>query len=162
MLILLCVSFVTLKIKSPSFPEDNQDECEKDNIKRALWMGIAVSLLGLTHISLSVILTHSPIALTFINQFLCNSIVKVGCMMYFICKTPKHFDYVRNFFQYRVNFLCFLLQQFLDFFRSPPNQIDCIIWIQVFLEINKGSVYLMTYDVRYLRSIFERITLLLT
>ena len=127
MLILLCVSFVTLKIKSPSFPEDNQDECEKDNIKRALWMGIAVSLLGLTHISLSVILTHSPIALTFINQFLCNSIVKVGCMMYFICKTPKHFDYVRNFFQYRVNFLCFLLQQFLDFFRSPPNQIDCII-----------------------------------
>ena len=120
MLILLCVSFVTLKLKIKSFPEANQDE---DSIKRVLWMGIAVSLSGLTHVCFSMILSsHSPIALTFINQFLCNSIVKVGFKLYFICKTPNLQNYVRNFFKNRIDFLCFL-----HLFSRSPNQIDCIL-----------------------------------
>ena len=112
MLIILFLWFIVLKMKIPKFPEDEQDE--KATLKRATWMGIFVSLLGLLCMGLYVMFKHSPIALTLANQFIVNSVVKVGFVLYFISKTPNLYLYVCKCFKsFKIS--------------CPQNQVDCIV-----------------------------------
>ena len=113
MLCVLFVSFVVLKVKEPTLipkeEQSNEKGVIKGGVKRAIWIGIAVSSIGLNHMVLSVAFENS-VSSTLITQFVSNSSVKVGLMLFFICKTPSYYTYVRNF-------LC----------HRRPNQIDCIV-----------------------------------
>ena len=113
MLCVLFVSFVVLKVKEPTLipkeEQSNEKGVIKGGVKRAIWIGIAVSSIGLNHMVLSVAFENS-VSSTLITQFVSNSSVKVGLMLFFICKTPSYYTYVRNF-------LC----------HRSPNQIDCIV-----------------------------------
>ena len=144
MLVILLITFIGLKIKTSSFPEDNlQDE---DSMKTGLWLGIAV--FALTSVYLGCYLTiESPLALTLVTQFLFHCVVKVGFLVYFIYKTPNLSNYVRHSFQinvvHPVNDLATTINQTLSFTVQPTAQcpsnrcygliFTCIVFLQVML-----------------------------
>ena len=60
MLVILLITFITLKIKTPSLPEDNpQDE---DSLKTGVWLGIGLFTLTTIYLGLYLIF-HSIVGL---------------------------------------------------------------------------------------------------
>ena len=101
MLVILLITFITLKIKTPSLPEDNpQDE---DSLKTGVWLGIGLFTLTTIYLGLYLIFhSRSSLTLTFFTQSFFHSIVKVGFLSYFVHKTPNLYNFVMNSFQLNV------------------------------------------------------------
>ena len=124
MLVILLITFITLKIKTPSFPEE-----EQESSKTRLWLGIIVFAMAIVHLGLY-IFVKSSLALNLTTQFLHHFIIKVGFLAYFIYKTPNLHNYVKSSFQNNLispfNDLKTTFFHYLAFIQPVPNQIDVI------------------------------------
>ena len=121
MLVILLSTFIYLKIKTPSLPEDNS----QDQNSTKIWLGIAVFAMAIIHLGFY-ILFQSPLALTLFSQSFHHWIIKVGFLIYFIYKTPNLCNYVKNYFQQNVTHP---INEFelSTMFQPPNNQIDVIV-----------------------------------
>ena len=121
MLVILLSTFIYLKIKTPSLPEDNS----QDQNSTKIWLGIAVFTMAIIHLGFYLVF-ESPLALSLLYQSFHHWIIKVGFLIYFIYKTPNLCNYVKNYFQQNVTHL---INEFelSTMFQPPNNQIDVIV-----------------------------------
>ena len=132
MLVILLITFIALKIKTPSFPEDNPQDL--DSMKTGICLGIALFTLTISFLVCYLEYDWSSLALILLTQSFFHGIVKVGFLGYFIYKTPNLYNFVINSFQLTVvnpvnEFLSGnIILSFASFQPTVPNRIDVIPW----------------------------------
>ena len=131
MLVILLITFIALKIKTSSLPEDNPQDT--DSLKTGIWLAIAFFTLVTIYLGFFLVLKSSSLVLILFTQSFLQGIIKVGFLGYFICKTPNLYNFVINSFQLTVvnpvnEFLSgnIIFKSFASFHPTVPNRIDVI------------------------------------
>ena len=130
MLVILLITFIALKIKTPSLPEDNLED--KDSIKTGIWLGITLFTIATIFLGCYLVLHGSSLALILFTQFIFHGIIKLGFLAYFIYKTPNLYNFVMNSFQLNlvnpVNDLgTKFTSSFASFTLTVSNRIDVVV-----------------------------------
>ena len=130
MLVILLITFIALKIKTPSLPEDNLED--KDSIKTGIWLGITLFTIATIFLGCYLVLHGSSLALILFTQFIFHGIIKLGFLVYFIYKTPNLYNFVMNSFQLNlvnpVNDLgTKFTSSFASFTLTVSNRIDVVV-----------------------------------
>ena len=130
MLVILLITFIALKIKTPSLPEDNLED--KDSIKTGIWLGITLFTIATIFLGCYLFLHSSSLALILFTQFIFHGIIKLGFLVYFIYKTPNLYNFVMNSFQLNlvdpVNDLATkFTSSFASFTLTVSNRIDVVV-----------------------------------
>ena len=132
MLVILLITFIALKNKTPSYPEENTQD--QDSMKTGICLGIAFFTLTISFLVFYLEYDWSSLALILLTQSFFHGIVKVGFLGYFIYKTPNLYNFVINSFQLTVvnpvnEFLSGnIILSFASFQPTVPNRIDVIPW----------------------------------
>ena len=130
MLVILLITFIALKIKTPKLPEDNLED--KDSIKTGIWLGITLFTIATIFLGWYLVLHSSSLALILFTQFIFHGIIKLGFLAYFIYKTPNLYNFVMNSFQLNlvnpVNDLgTKFTSSFASFTLTVSNRIDVVV-----------------------------------
>ena len=94
MLVILLITFIALKIKTSSLPEDNPQDL--DSMKTGICLGIAFFALTISFLVFYLEYDWSSLALILLTQSFFHGIVKVGFLGYFIYKTPNLYNFVSS------------------------------------------------------------------
>ena len=128
MLVILLITFIALKIKTSSLPEDNLQDT--DSLKTGIWLGIAFFTLATIYLGFYLVLKSSSLALILFTQSFLQGIIKVGFLGYFIYKTPNLYNFVSSQLTL-VNPFNGLGTKFTSIFAlfkpAAPNRIDVIV-----------------------------------
>ena len=92
MLVILLITFIALKNKTPSYPEENTQD--QDSMKTGICLGIAFFTLTISFLVCYLEYDWSSLALILLTQSFFHGIVKVGFLGYFIYKTPNLYYFV--------------------------------------------------------------------
>ena len=143
MLVNLLVTFIALKIKTPSLPEDSPQDL--DSMETWICLGIALFTLTMNYLRVYLEFDRLPLALTLFIQSFFHGIVKVGFLAFFVYKTPNLHNFVINYFRLNVEnpFFNELTTTLTSFFVSlkpaKSNKIDVIVW-KINSLIRVGSI----------------------
>ena len=130
MLVILLITFIALKIKTPKLPEDNLED--KDSVKTGICLGMALFTIATFFLGCYLVLHSSSLALILFTQFIFHGIIKLGFLVYFIYKTPNLYNFVMNSFQLNlvnpVNDLgTKFTSSFASFTLTVSNRIDVVV-----------------------------------
>ena len=129
MLVILLITFIALKIKTPSLPEDNPKNW--DSMQTGIRLGIVLFALAITYLNFYLGSDMSSLPQTLFTHSFFHAIVRVGFLAYFIYKTPNLYSFVKNSFQLNVvnpvnELSANLTLSFASFQPTEPNRIDVI------------------------------------